>query len=373
MKAIVYVIMLTAIGVSQIGYATPFDDLERVVINDDGTKELKEYRFKKTSGRLLFEMSRVRIEGYDGEEVIIYREVEKKGVDERALGLQGISGSGLRDNTGLGISVMEKDDLTEVRLVNFNIHDSIRISVPRQLSVSILGGLNSSHGNLSIENLNGELEVTSTWGDVKLNNVTGPMTIKTVQGDIEAKFATSVKGPVSIHSTLGFVDVALPKATQADLQMGTTMGELYAAEEFNIEVSAPKNRTADAGGVNGVMDFRNVVGVGTVTSSDTTKRTFFTGHAVYVDTDVDSLASRGALTVAREKLNEIQISSRNTANRRLAEVLDSNNLSVSSPKYMVRSGPLRVGSNVYGTINGGGEDIILRTNQGNIYLRTLEQ
>jgi hypothetical protein len=45
-----------------------------------------------------------------------------------------------------------------------------------------------------------------------------------------------VKGPVSIVSIYGYVDVTLPVATKANLKLSTSYGEILVAPEFKIEI-----------------------------------------------------------------------------------------------------------------------------------------
>ncbi|MFZ6010547.1 MAG: hypothetical protein ACOYXT_09380, partial [Bacteroidota bacterium] len=45
-----------------------------------------------------------------------------------------------------------------------------------------------------------------------------------------------IKGPISIVSVYGHVDVAIPVTTKANLKLSTSYGEIFVAPEFKIDV-----------------------------------------------------------------------------------------------------------------------------------------
>ncbi len=294
----------------------------------DRPKVLMEHRFKKTTGTLSIEAGLVSLEGYKGDEVIISRMVEtrepKENNDPRAAGLEGIGESGFYGDhkAGIGLNIQQEGDLTEIRRGQMATNnDTIFVKVPEHLHVIIKKTTFSAlffpgnQGDITVKNISGELEITSASGHVKLDNITGPLTVKAM-GNIEAAFRSPVKGPVSLITSMGFVDVALPLTTKARLNMIAAMGELYASKDFNIEVITEE----------------------------------ITGETDQTVADDSSLASR--------------------------EFYRALSLQAVPSSIFDRFGNSAypgIGSRVIGTINGGGEDIILRTTQGKIYLRKAEK
>lgn len=300
-------------------------------------KEPKEYRFKKNNGKLIIEMNNVQIEGYDGNEVVISMLVAPQEVDERAAGLVGISGSGLRDNTGMGIYVGQDNDIADIRLLKNLINDTIQIKIPQQLSVSVLGTRAYGQGGISLKDIQGEIEVSASMSNVKLEGVTGPMTVKTGHGNIEAVLNSPVKGPISLMSTSGFVDIAVPVATRADVEIASTFGEILMSEDFNIQIAEaekPADNSSNWGWVSS-----NLLGDGRV---------------------------------------EVRSGGRSISGEEVAVKRDStsNNLTYTvsgSPTVFFNRDRRAASGTLIGTINGGGEKIILRTGQGKIYFRTAEK
>jgi len=195
----------------------------------------QEFKVAKSTGRLEIYIGRVTVEGTTGNEIVFTSNDRKdRDEDDRSKGLHAISGSGLEDNTGLGINVTDKGNVVEVRQLKKMNSPNVKIQVPK--GVIVYYQHESQYGGeAKFKNLENEIEVSANYNSVELENVTGPVTAKSVYGHVEADFSANVKGPISIVSVYGYVDVTLPATIKADLKMTTSYGELFAAPEFKIE------------------------------------------------------------------------------------------------------------------------------------------
>ncbi len=197
----------------------------------------QDFKLAKTSGRLEIYTGRVTVEGTTGNEIVFTSGKEHdndRDEDDRSRGLRAVNGLGLEDNTGLGVNVVDKGSVVEVRQLRKMNSPSLKILVPKGVIVSFQHE-SQYGGEVRFKNLENEIEVSATYNSVELENVTGPMTIKSVYGHVEATFNDNVKGPISIVSVYGYVDVTLPVTVKADLKMSTSYGALYAASDFKIE------------------------------------------------------------------------------------------------------------------------------------------
>ncbi|HEX9650508.1 MAG TPA: DUF4097 family beta strand repeat-containing protein [Cyclobacteriaceae bacterium] len=188
------------------------------------------------------EINKLEIEGTTGSEIIITTTDRSRAKDERATGLKAISSMGLEDNTGLGLSAVEKNGVVEVNSISRNSESRYIVKVPKNVSVKYAH--NSPYGSdLKISNLESELDVSSLHNDVLLLNVTGPMTINTVHGDIDADFTTlNQASPTSIASVHGHVDVSVPASSKAELTIKTTWGEIFTDMDIQMDTSADMKR-----------------------------------------------------------------------------------------------------------------------------------
>jgi len=214
----------------------------------------QEYKLAKSTGRLeLKELNHVTVEGYSGSEIIF---VARNGIrenDERAKGLRAISSLGLEDNTGLGLSVVDKGATVEVQQLKKMDGPEVTIKVPKGVTVSF--SHSSPYGSeVEFKNVEGEIEVSTLHNNVVLTNVTGPMTVKTVHGNIDAVLNPAIKSPVSIVSVHGHVDVAMPLATKADLKLSTVHGEIFIDPDFKIEMEKSGNMIKYSDQVSGKLN-----------------------------------------------------------------------------------------------------------------------
>lgn len=199
------------------------------------TVTAQDYKVAKSSGKLQINLGRVTVEGHSGNEIIFSSRDHDRDEDDRAKGLRAINGSGLEDNTGLGINVTEKDGVLVVSQLKKMNSPDIKILVPKGVIVAYEH--NSQYGHKVVfKNLENEIEVSANYNGVELENITGPATVKAVYGGVDATFSTNVKGPVSIVSIYGHVDVAMPATIKANIKMSTSYGEIFAAPDFKIEV-----------------------------------------------------------------------------------------------------------------------------------------
>jgi len=230
----------------------------RMPYGDSGKRVWKEIKVPNVGEKLLLKFDNVSIEGYSGKDVVITAKVEEQEENDRAKGLRVVNGSGLSDNSGMGMNIQNIAGVTEISMVGMPLEDSVHVRVPFDLSISVRGGRGGffNGGGIEIKDIKAEVEISSTMGDVKVINVTGPLNVKVAQGDVVAKFVQPVKGPISLIAAMGAVDVAFPVKFGANVDMKTSMGNIYAADEFQFEkpVEEPKNSYIMSNTVKGKMN-----------------------------------------------------------------------------------------------------------------------
>ncbi len=195
----------------------------------------QEFKLAKNTGKLeIKEVNEVQIEGYNGNEIIFTSLNFSKENDKRAAGLKAISAMGLEDNTGIGLSVVDKGNTIEVNQLKRMDGPKVKIMVPKGVSVSFVH--TSPYGDdVTFKNVESEIEVSTVHNGVRLENVTGPLTVKTVHGEIEADFNAALKSPLSLISTHGPVDITMPAATKLNVSMSTSYGEIFVDPAIKIE------------------------------------------------------------------------------------------------------------------------------------------
>ncbi|OCX53390.1 hypothetical protein BEL04_03560 [Mucilaginibacter sp. PPCGB 2223] len=208
----------------------------------------QEYKINKANGKLMISLSAVTVEGYEGKQ-IIFSSLTK---DARARGLHAINGSAYTDNTGLGISVVEKGSTVEVNQVAYN-DLNIKILVPKNVILSFVGHAIATAGPVKFRNLQNEIEISADHNPVSLENVSGPIIVRTLYEPIEVKLTSPIKGPISIVSIYSTVELSVPVDIKANVKLSSSHGELLAAPEIKIvrDSAAPGSLTELNGKING--------------------------------------------------------------------------------------------------------------------------
>ena len=195
-----------------------------------------EYKINMSSGKLVVkEVNKVAFEGYSGSEIIVSTYGKHSSKSERAEGLRIINGSGLEDNTEIGLAMNKENGSTILEQVSRRSSTRYLIKVPANVTVKYE---HSTHegSRVTFKNMKNELEISTNHNSVTLENVTGPMTINTVHGKIEGNFSSvNQSSPISIASVHGLVDLSLPSNSKANLRINSNHGEIYSDLDITIE------------------------------------------------------------------------------------------------------------------------------------------
>ncbi len=278
----------------------------------------KEYKLPKSSGKLNLNISGATVEAYDGNEIIFsIPGNQDEEVDERAKGLKAFNSSGFKDNSGLGFDVTVKGEDINVNPVSVANQSKLSIKLPKNIRLSFINNNMMYQDTLTLKNLKTEIDVSVTGNDILLINNVGPMNIKTLHGSVDASFPSDLKGPISIISVNGHVDVALPVSAKANLEATSNYGKIYAADELKIAINT----------------------------------------AINVKTNISNVTSAKTASV----VNSIQpVSVKKSETNDDTDEEDTPVIGFELGNYA---------ESLNGKINGGGVDIILKSNHSNIYIR----
>lgn len=202
----------------------------------------KTFEIKKAKGNLIINIPGIMVEGYDGNVIQLSTPIndnQSEVSDPRASGLKQLSGNGLGDNTGLGVSVKENGNTTEINgLDKFGQKNKLWIRVPNSIHLIVKNPSVLAQDKIQVKNYKGDVEIGTTYSSIELDNITGPLNAKSVYGNITSKFDEPVKGPISIVSVYNFVDVSIPKKLKANLNIKTLFGgRIYVPENMEIHLT----------------------------------------------------------------------------------------------------------------------------------------
>ena len=189
----------------------------------------------------------IRVTGYSGKDVVIDATARGSKHPSTSPG----SAAGLRRisaGNALNLTAEEKNNRVEVTTESWKGPVDLTIRVPRNFSLKVS---TVNDGDITIDNVAGELEVTNVNGDITLNQVAGSAVANTVNGDLRATFTGITAGAPMAFSTLnGKVDVTLPANASAALKMKSDRGEVYSDFDVALTKSQPKVTRTSQNGLN---------------------------------------------------------------------------------------------------------------------------
>ncbi len=229
------------------------------------TIKAQQYSFETDRSTLLLrDVNITEVTGYGGKEIVLVN-MDLQNLDEedidRTRGLQKLNPYGLSDNSGIGLSILEENGKILITQTNNSmLEGEYTLKMPKGLALYVEN--TSAHAeDLFVENLNGELIISTNYSDIELKKVTGPMSIKTVYGDIDIRFEkVNTSAPSELHSVYGFVDVSVPEASSLDLNLETIYGEIFSDLNISIDViqevnNSRKNACYEVGNeINGTLN-----------------------------------------------------------------------------------------------------------------------
>jgi Putative adhesin len=173
----------------------------------------------------------IKVASYEGKDVIINviprdgdKEDESNAVEN---GMKRISTHGSYE-----VTAKEADNNVTVNTGNPNKAIDLDLKIPQDVKLQI-GTVND--GEVTVENVRGELEVNNVNDKITLTNISGSVVANTVNGDVNVTFKTvDPKAPMSFSTLNGDVNVTLPADTKANLKLKSDNGDVFS--DFDIEI-----------------------------------------------------------------------------------------------------------------------------------------
>ncbi|WP_080056782.1 DUF4097 family beta strand repeat-containing protein [Spirosoma aerolatum] len=224
--------------------------------------QAQEYKTKLTNAKdrkvtLEIDAGDIKIEGYNGDEVVIQANSGYEAPPERAKGLKPLYYTAV-DNTGLGLAVTpESGGLKIEKATRKSIKYTIKL--PRKVGI-LYQQTNWQKADVTISNMDGDLEIKTNNGSMDLKNVTGPVVANTTNGEINIVFANiDQEKPTAISTINGEIDITLPASTKANMKLQTIHGEMYT--DFDLGIKNAKDGLARVGGSHSINGTTNGGGV----------------------------------------------------------------------------------------------------------------
>jgi len=194
----------------------------------------------------------IMIKGYEGKDVIVEAKVREKSLSgkaeeaeeeeeaereeraeraeqkksaEKAAGMKRISGAATT-----GLEVEEENNVVNVQTGFWKYAVDLTIQVPYATNLKL--GSNNE-GDITVENVSGEIEVNNLNGSIRLKNVSGTAIADTLNGEVNVVLTkVTPDKPMSFSTMNGDIDVTVPADIKANVKMKSERGDVYS--DFDI-------------------------------------------------------------------------------------------------------------------------------------------
>lgn len=224
--------------------------------------QAQEYKTKLTNTKdhkVTFEIDAgdIKIEGHNSDEVIILASSGYEAPPERAKGLKPLYYQAV-DNSGIGLAVTPENGGLKIEKAT---RKAIKYTVKLPRKVAILyQQTNWQSSDVSISNMDGDLEVRTNNASIDLLNVTGPIVANTTNGEVKVVFTSlSQEKPTAISTINGPIDITMPTNAKSNLKLRSIQGEMYT--DFELGLKSTKDGMPRIGGGNNIDGSTNGGGV----------------------------------------------------------------------------------------------------------------
>jgi len=157
----------------------------------------------------------------------------KKAQAEKARGMK------MLEVESMGLTVEEEENVIQVDVEEGKRAVDLLIQVP--FSTSLRLSCRDDERGVTVQGVNGEIEVDTSGGPIVLTDVSGPVVADSSDGEIKAVFGKVTPGkPMSFSSMDGDIDITLPLDVKASLKMKTDEGQIFT--DFDVQLTPSQQK-----------------------------------------------------------------------------------------------------------------------------------
>ena len=139
----------------------------------------------------------------------------------------------------MGLTIEEEDNVIQVSVEEGKRAVDLIIQVP--FSTSLQLSCRDDERGVTVERVDGEIEVDTSDGPITLTNVSGPVVADSSEGEIKVVFGKITPGkPMSLSAMDGDIDITLPLDVKASLKMKTDEGQIFT--DFDVQLTPSQQK-----------------------------------------------------------------------------------------------------------------------------------
>jgi len=161
---------------------------------------------------------------------------KEKARKEKAAGMKQVP----MDNSGL--TVEESNNHVSIQVESYRSGYDLDIKVPFASNLKIEG---ANLGGITVEGVNGEIEIEAGTGAIKLINVSGTVVAGTTNGDVDVVLnRIAADKPMSFVTFHGDIDVTLPSDAKVNVRVKSNMGEVFSDFDIALKQAPPDSENS---------------------------------------------------------------------------------------------------------------------------------
>jgi DUF4097 and DUF4098 domain-containing protein YvlB len=185
----------------------------------------------------------ITVKGTARKDVLVKYSSESEEGDARknADGMRRIGGS------GTSIEATETNNQVKVQSDSWSHKQNITIEVPSGCDLDLH---TYNDGDLIVNNIQGELELTNYNGPITALNIAGSAIATTYNGEIKVTFDKISDGvPMSFTTYNGDIDITFPATLKGSMKVKTDQGEILTNFDVEFKSSGPVQKKDNQSGV----------------------------------------------------------------------------------------------------------------------------
>ncbi len=209
--------------------------------NDDNKSIIVPLSKPNDSGVLSLNLNsgKINITGHQGNEVVINAQPRE------TKNTKALNNKKLRSKTikPLEFSIIENDNKVIIGMNDTGTIVDFEIKVPRNFSLNIRL---KNNGDIYVEGVNGEFEISNENGNITLVNISGSAIVDTVNKDITINFLEISNNAMAFSSLNGNLNITFPKSIQAIMKARSDEGEIFTDFELNKKLTLKKSKLSSS-------------------------------------------------------------------------------------------------------------------------------
>jgi hypothetical protein len=186
----------------------------------------------------------IHVRGYSGKSILVSAVARPRPASEERADKSPPPGMKRLSNPNAPtLTAEEKNNHIDLETDSHRHPIDLTIQVPLNFSLNLE---TVRDGNIVVENVRGELEISNVDGAITLKQVGGSAVANTLHGNLTATFTSVTAGtPMAFSSLTGKVDVTFPTSTKASIKLKSERGQLYS--DFDIALSKRPSKATTQG------------------------------------------------------------------------------------------------------------------------------